>query len=125
DLEVEVLLDLEEQLDHRERVEPEILAQAVLRADLADVALQVLRERGPDLAGDRRLRSHEALPFRLTIRVWESACAGARRARFLWRLPEDHRRIVAAEAEGVEQGRAQRPLLDLRRDPRQVARRVG
>src|SRR5262249_15027915 len=63
DLEIERLLDLEEQLDHGERVDAEILAQRVLEVDLAHVALQVLRQRGTDLCRDCRFRGHGTPPW--------------------------------------------------------------
>src|SRR5436309_2161856 len=45
-LEVEDLLDPEEELDHCERVQAEILPEVILQANLADVALEVLRQCG-------------------------------------------------------------------------------
>src|SRR6266536_1457188 len=62
-LEVEDLLDPEEELDHCERVQAEILPEVILQANLADVALEVLRERGANPGGDCRLRDHCMPPW--------------------------------------------------------------
>jgi len=58
DLDVERLLDPEQQLDHRERVQAEVFAQLVVEPHLRRVALEVLGQRRADVRGDFRLNRH-------------------------------------------------------------------
>src|SRR5262249_38238671 len=63
--------------DHGQRVEAQVLAQAVGRGDLRDVSLEVLGEGDLYLAGDHRLRGHHVLPFGWADRLSQRARARA------------------------------------------------
>ena len=59
-----------------ERVQAEILPEVILQANLADVALEVLRERGANPGGDCRLRDHCMPPWT----GWSGKCTALKGA---------------------------------------------